>query len=528
MIPNRISAEYLEQLQYVYHKISNKGILVDGKRLQEAREHVDAQIIACLDIIKAIWKCHVYVGAANDDGSKDSVNLNASSGQRTPLLKLQSLGYVIPKLKKRNEDTGDYESKESLAELALQRMLASNQSNTPGGDPVVKAILKIRELTTLKSRYINTRLYERPCGRYYLSSYNVVGTTTGRRSSKKHVFGFGNNAQNLPSRGREAIVYKRCLIARPGNIFLFVDQMQAEDWPVSALAYNIKALEDLRDGVDRHRKLASLIFNIPENQINDQQRYLGKKTRHARNYGMAGNTMSDSLAAEGISIQPAVCQFMLDSVGKIDPSVKEVFHKYVESELYHTRTLKTPFGRERQFFGLRAGDSSGNQKIFRDAYAFIPQSTVGDNTGFAVFELESPSSNGSGNDYRTIVQEGHDSIAQEVLDRIAIIWNSIQDTIYAFDREIEFHNGIALKIPVEGKIGYDFNTTVTLKNYSTGSKKLSDISMEDLKTSYEELQAIREPDSEIGGDKEYKEMSDEYTDNELESESEETAWELDN
>lgn len=518
MQPNRIGSEYLHHLQGIYHAISNRGIQVSSAKLGEARQYIDTEISKQVAIIHGNWKCHVYLGAANDDGSKDSINLNSSSGKRTPLLKLQSLGYKIPKISKRNEDTGEYESKESLAELALQRILATNQFNISGGDPVIRALLKIRELVTLKNRYINTRLYERGGRQYYLSSYNVAGTTTGRRSSKKHTFGFGNNAQNFPSHGAEAAIYKRCLVARAGTIFLFVDQMQAEDWPVSALAYNINALKDLSSGVDRHRKLASAVFHIPEPAITDEQRYLGKKIRHARNYGMRGPTMSDSLAKEGYFMPAATCQYLLDIVGKIDPSVDEVFHKYVEQQLYNTRTLSTPFGRERQFFGLRGGDSSGNQKIFREAYSFIPQSTVGDNTGFAVYTLDSGRTEGSVDDTGSIVQEGHDSIAQEVLDELGKIWDVVQNSIVAFDREIEFHNGIVLKIPIEGKIGYDFNTTVTLKSSSTGSKKLSDVSWEDLKYAYEKLQNIREPE-ESGGTESYREEINDAT---------ETACELDN
>lgn len=485
MQENRIGAEYLNRLQMVYHRISNRGILVDAQRLDAARQYVDHEVQQNLNIIKTEWKCHVFIGAANDDKSKDAVNLNASSGTKTPLLKLKSLGYKIPKISVRDDDTGEYVSKESLAELALQRILAANQFNIPGGDPVIRAILKIRELVTLKNRYINTRLYPREGREYYLSSYNVAGTTTGRRSSKKHVFGFGNNAQNFPSHGDEASVYKRCLVSRPGKIFLFVDQMQAEDWPVSALARNYEALQDLRSGVDRHRKLASQVFNIPIISITDMQRYLGKKIRHARNYGMRGQTMSDSLAKEGYSIPTGTCQHMLDMVGLIDPSVKEVFHKYVEGELYSTRVLKTPFGRERQFFGLRGGDSQGNQKIFRDAYSFIPQSTVGDNTGFAVYSLESGYAD-RGVDYsRYIIQEGHDSIGQEVTDDLSVVWDAAQATMKAFDRTITFHNGIEITIPVEAKLGYDFNTQVTIQ--SAKSKRLADCTYKDFQVAYAKL-----------------------------------------
>jgi hypothetical protein len=479
---DHICASYLGQLQGIYHVISNRGILIDTKRLDAARIYIDSEIAKELATIKKEWRCHVYLGASNNDGSKDSINLNSYSGSRTPLEKLKSLGYKVPKISKRNEDTGEYESKESLAELALQRMLASSGNTTPGGDTVIKAILRIRELVTLKTRYINARLYTCDGYSYYLSNYNVAGTTTGRRSSRKHTFGFGNNAQNLPTRGTEAAKYKRCFVARPSHIFLFVDQMQAEEWPVSALAQNTEALADLEAGVDRHKKLASAIFNVDVANVTDIQRFLGKKVRHARNYGMRGNKMSDSLAAEGYALSAKACQDILDMAAKIDPSVEAVFHEYIKQELYNTRTLHTPFGRERQFFGLRGGSDSNNQKIFREAYAYIPQSTVGDNTGFAVYHLEQA---GTG----SVVQEGHDSIIQEPPDRIDFVWQQIQLTIAAFDREIIFHNGIKVRIPVEGKIGYDFDKQVTLKS-STGSKRLHDISYKDLQQAYAKLKSL--------------------------------------
>jgi hypothetical protein len=490
-----ISATYLEKLQWIYHRISNRGILVSTDRLKEAKSYVDVEIQKNLDVIKKIWGCHVYVGAANDDGTPTSVNLNSSSGTRTPLLKLKDMGYKIPKISVKDED-GSYIAKESLAELTLQKLFAINQFNHPGGDIGIKSLLKIRELATLKSRYINARLFERSGAYYYLSAYNVAGTTTGRRSSKKHIFGFGNNGQNFPSHGEEASIYKRCLISRPGTVFLMVDQMQAEDWPVNALAYNLDALKDLRLGVDRHRKLACAIFNLAWDRYTDEgwsksiERYLGKKVRHAKNYGMRGPTMSDQLAAEGYSIPAGTCQDILDKASKVDPNVDEVFHKYVEQELYDKRLLQTPFRRERQFFGLRGGNTSGNQKVFRDAYSFIPQSTVGDNTGFAVNYLESKRADESVLECGNIVQEGHDSIIQEVADNPDNVWDVTQYTVDAFNRDIEFHNGIVINIPVEGKLGYDLDKTVTIKSAKTGSKRLVDCTYTDIQIALARLKEM--------------------------------------
>ena len=215
---------------------------------------------------------------------------------------------------------------------------------------------------------------------------------------------------------------------------------------------------------------------------------LVKKTRHANNYGMRGNTMSDSLAKEGYSLTPAQCDNILTLVNSIDPAVDKVFHKYVKDQLDATRTLKTPFGRERIFFGLRAGETGSNTKIFNEAYSYIPQSTVGDNTGFAVYELETGNDKTRGH----IIQEGHDSIIQEIPDDVGAIWDFLQVTKEAFNRRIHLHNGLHLQIPVEGEIGFDFHHTVAFKNRQSGSKKLEDLSYQDVQIAYYKLKEHQE------------------------------------
>ena len=492
----RITSEYLHKLQSLYHLIDGRGILVDTNRLNEASNYVNKDITKQCDIISRIWGIPCYIGAGNKPEASlgDSINLNSSSGGNTPLSFLKDkLGFIIPKVSARDED-GNYISKDSLNELTLQKIYATNQFNTSGGDPAIRALLRIRELSTLRTRYINANLYSTKQGEVFLSNYNVAGTVTGRRGSRKHSFGYGGNAQNFPKHGELAKVYRRCLVARPGKILLSVDQMQAEDWPTSALAENMEALDDLKNGIDRHRKLGCLIFDIPWDHYTDIQwkdsieRFLGKKTRHANNYGMRANTMSDSLAKEGYSLTPIQCKAILDKVNLVDPSVDKVFHQYIKDCLYANRTLKTPFGRERIFFGLRGGETGNNNKIFNEAYSYIPQSTVGDNTGFAVFALETGNEQTRG----CIIQEGHDSIVQEIDDSVEAIWNYLALTRAAFERRIKFHNGIEVEIPVEGEIGFDFYHTVSFKSKQTGTKKIEDLSYQDVQAAYYKLKEHQE------------------------------------
>lgn len=507
MLKDRTGSEYLHKLQAVYHEIDKRGIVVDRKRLEDASKYIDNDIMEQCKLVSLHWGAFCYIGA-NNKPAKDnplassSVNLNASSGDSTPLAQLKRMGFVIPKTPARDED-GNYYNKESLAELTLQKIYATNQFGVTGGDPAIRALLRIRELGTLRARYINANLYSQrqsSGGSYevFLSNYNCAGTVTGRRGSRKHSFGYGGNAQNFPKHGELARVFRRCLVARPNKIFLMIDQMQAEDWPTSALAENQEALDDLISGLDRHRKLGCLIFDIPWDHYTDSEwkesieRFLGKKTRHANNYGMRANTMSDSLAKEGYSLTPIQCEAILKKVNQVDPSVDQVFHKYIKECLYAERKLQTPFGRERIFFGLRAGDNGGNNKIFNEAYSYIPQSTVGDNTGFTVFALE------TGNDKTRgkIIQEGHDSIIQEIDDTPGAIWTHIQESIKASNRTIRMHNGIEINIPWEGELGYDFYHTEGLKSNIKKTKKLEDLTYQDIQASWLKLREFKEKELE--------------------------------
>jgi hypothetical protein len=113
-------------------------------------------------------------------------------------------------------------------------------------------------------------------------------------------------------------------------------------------------------------------------------------------------------------------------------------------------------GRERAFLGLRSGEK--NYSILNEAYSYIPQSTVGDNTGLAVCYLEGYS--------HYILQDGHDSLCQEVPDTEQELRSVLHNTQNAFKRVIRFHNGVEIEIPIEGQIGYDWKNKVKLENYT--------------------------------------------------------------
>lgn len=473
----RVSSSYEHALQTVYWDIGIRGIRVDPQILARSNAIADSEIARNLAIMKNQWGTTVFIGADNapEDESEldDACNINATQGEFSLLKKLKDLGYNVPKITKKNSE-GDYEQADSAGELAIVRMLAENQFKHDGGDPALKAILKIRELSKLKTSYLNARLLRREGESYFVCIYNVAGTVTGRRSSRMHPFRLGGNAQNAPKHSSTAALFREGLVSRPGCILLFVDQIQAEDWPVNALAENHNALLDLINGIDRHSQLASYIMKrrIPakgdpdwDETLYGNYRFVGKKARHANNYGMEPPRFADVLAQElpELHVPIQTCKIILDDVDKADPQIKGVFHAAIRAQLSRTRTLITPapFLRERQFLSIRPTESPNSQRI-KEAFAFIPQSCVADNTGYAVLELETRYPP----EERYIIQEGHDSIAQDIPDDVDSIYETLERTSLAFDRKICFPNGIEIRIPIEAELGYNFKDTVKIKSFT--------------------------------------------------------------
>ena len=473
---SQISSSYEHALARVYHKISKRGILTDPLRLEELRQKIKVEMQFLCTTLTSNWGVYTYVGGktapiqikpSQPSGSFSStVNINSSSGANCLLNCLKGLGYAVPTSRRKDKETGEYEQHEAADQLTLMKMFALT------ADENLKHVLRIRELAKILSTYVNAKLHRN----IYYSAYNVAATVTGRRGSKKHIFGYGGNGQNFPKHSELGEEFLKCLIARPGKIFFSCDQMSAEEWPVAALSGNQNAIQELSSTSwpdnDRHTKLAAFVFGIRVSDYSKAEwknpatkagimRYLGgKKPRHANNYGMRGTRMSEILASEGFAFPPKQCDEILEKVHQFDPSVRNIFHVNIRNEVTTKRFLRTPLGRERQFFGLRPNNP--NYSLFNEAYSHIPQSTVGDNTGLAVLWLDDNNSN-------FVVQESHDSLVQEIDDDLESLETSLPATKKSFDRNIMFANGFNINIPIEGEIGYNLGESIKLKNFDVES-----------------------------------------------------------
>ena len=186
-------------------------------------------------------------------------------------------------------------------------------------------------------------------------------------------------------------------IPTPGYSFLAFDLSQAETWVVAYLA-NEWRMKDALTNSDIHTVTAAGIFHPLSNcnhprwiklltgnrrcdlcslEITEVERYLGKKSNHGNSYQQGPEKWTETINAE--SDQPPYVTVTVAEAKKYNkqwmelyPSIKNWWRNIEDELTRNNRTLRNPFGRTRTFFG-RWG-----RELFKEATAYVPQSTVAD------------------------------------------------------------------------------------------------------------------------------------------------------
>jgi DNA polymerase I-like protein with 3'-5' exonuclease and polymerase domains len=246
------------------------------------------------------------------------------------------------------------------------------------------------------------------------------------------------------------------LCATPGKILLAFDFAQAESWVVAHLSNCTEMKDALKNG-DIHTKTTRALYDIPEdNPVTKEQRYMGKKFNHAFNYGTSPQMIAHMVNVE--SINPPYISLTIAQAKVLHNKVKQLYFEVpqwwleIQRELSQSRRLKTPYGRERTFYG-QWGDS-----LFKEAYAYIPQSTVADHC-LGATQPELGIQGGIREIYRRVVKSNkdisllntsHDSL---ILECPVGLENEIAPQVFNLLRRPLIVNGEEFTIPVDAEIG---------------------------------------------------------------------------
>jgi DNA polymerase len=110
------------------------------------------------------------------------------------------------------------------------------------------------------------------------------------------------NLQNLPSRGPNAKVLKRAIIAPEGMTIIESDSAQIEARVLAWLAEQSDLVEDFAWGKDVYKKMAAKIYGVDEADVTKDQRFVGKTTILGAGYGMGGAKFQAALLTQGVEV----------------------------------------------------------------------------------------------------------------------------------------------------------------------------------------------------------------------------------
>jgi DNA polymerase-1 len=156
--------------------------------------------------------------------------------------------------------------------------------------PIAKLILEYRELTKLKSTYVDAlpALANPTTGRIH-TSLNQAATSTGRLSSTNP------NLQNIPirtARGREV---RKAFIASPGHCLISADYSQIELRVLAHITGDPGLTKAFLDDLDIHAATASEVFNIPLHEVTSEHRRIAKAVNFGLAYGQGAFGLADVL-----------------------------------------------------------------------------------------------------------------------------------------------------------------------------------------------------------------------------------------
>jgi DNA polymerase len=110
------------------------------------------------------------------------------------------------------------------------------------------------------------------------------------------------NLQNLPSRGTNANKLKNSITAPFGYSVIDADSAQIEARVLAWLAGQDDLVEAFAKGEDVYKKMASAIYNKPEEEIDKTERFVGKTTILGAGYGMGAIKFQAQLKNFGVEV----------------------------------------------------------------------------------------------------------------------------------------------------------------------------------------------------------------------------------
>lgn len=256
-------------------------------------------------------------------------------------------------------------------------------------------------------------------------------------------------------------------IPNKDEVFIQADSSQAEARVIFLLADDEDALKAI-DEHDYHALTASWFFGGNEDDYSKRKlgyespiRFAGKTLRHAGHLGAGKKRASIELNTQArkykipITITEAIADRALKIFHSKQPKIQGVFHKgIIECLEKNKRVLiaSVPYGIDAKYGGRRTFFERWSDELFRQAFSYIPQRAVSDNTKAAGLRIKKVIPQ------IKIIMESHDALLfsipeSRVSDWTPIIRQEMERPIRFDTCSISRHD---LIIPCEIEIGYNY------------------------------------------------------------------------
>jgi uracil-DNA glycosylase family 4 len=339
-----------------YKEVADTGLRVDPALKQQITEELEAKLEACKTSL-------------NDTIGHE---INMASPAQVKQLLYTELG--LPEQYQRRTK-GQTEDKVTTNEEAIEKLL--KKATTNHQHDVLKAILEFRDLHKELTTYARLPLdADNRCR----TTYVVSGTETGRLSSNKTVTDTGANLQNIPkgelTKGCGYGIRSFFIPDSDSDIFIEGDLSGADARIVAWISQDPGLVTLFASGKDVHIANSCLFFGGEYEEkyaayksgdpVIEKQRKNSKTYGHGCNYDMGWKHLMEEAGVSAAEAKRIMALYHATYIGIGQ------WHRAVQAQLELNRTLQTPLGRKRTFFGRWGND------LFKEAYAYVPQSTVAD------------------------------------------------------------------------------------------------------------------------------------------------------
>ena len=303
--------------------------------------------------------------------------------------------------------------------------------------PIIEDILEYRQMTKLKSTYVDGLLSVVDEGGRVHTTFKQTGTATGRLSSAEP------NLQNIPIKTELGRELRRYFIPKNEDyVLLDADYSQIELRLLAVISDDEAMKQAFLDGADIHTSTACRVFGVDPDGVSVELRKRAKAINFGIVYGMGEFSL-----AEDLHISRAAAKEYIESYMASYPGVSSYLSNVVK-KAYEDGYVTTMFGRRRSIPELSAQNK--NLKHFGERVAMNSpiQGTAADIIKIAMIRVDKALRE-SGFDAKLILQV-HDELIVEC-------HKDCRDNVLAILKS-EMEHAVSLSVPMsaDAKWGKDW------------------------------------------------------------------------